>query len=144
MRRRIEDLRDSTRSATEEVPNVFLVRVERVRFRWHAHKPFYELRFSVLEPQNCAGQVISSRLYCITKALWKLAWFLRDFGYDSELFGRNEIDDRFLIGLQGVVKITHTINDTSLLHLDGFAPASQWEEFSATSPANLSGSEVAR
>jgi len=68
---------------------------------------------------------------------------LRDFGY--ELFGRrDEIDDKILIGPQGVVKVTHTINRTSLLHLDGFAPASQWEEFSATSPANLSGSEVAR
>src|SRR5712691_8554492 len=131
MRRRIEDLRDSTRSATEEVPNVFLVRVERVRFRWHAHKPFYELRFSVLEPQNRAGQAICSRLYCTPKALWKLGWFLRDFGYDSQLFGRDEIDDKIIVGLQGVV-FTHAINHTSLLHLDGFAPASQWEEFSAT------------
>jgi len=143
MRRRIEGLRDSTRSATEEVPNVFLVRVERVRFRWHAHKPFYELRFSVLEPQNRAGQAICSRLYCTPKALWKLGWFLRDFAYDSELFGRDEIDDRIIVGLQGVV-FTHATNHTSLLRLDGFAPASQWEEFSATSPANLSGSEVAK
>jgi hypothetical protein len=35
------------------------------------------------------------------------------------------------------------VNDTSLLNLDGFATASQWEELSAA-PANVSGSEVAR
>jgi len=41
-------------------------------------------------------------------------------------------DDKHLIGLCGVVQITHTIiNGTSLLNLEGFAPASQWEELSA-------------
>jgi len=35
-------------------------------------------------------------------------------------------------GLRGVVKISHTvINGISLINLDGFAPASQWEELSA-------------
>ena len=33
-------------------------------------------------------------LYCTPKALWKLSWFLRDFGYDTELLGRDEIDER--------------------------------------------------
>jgi len=43
--------------------------------------------------------------------------------------GRDEIDDKNLVGLSGVVKITHSIvNGTSLLNLDGFAPRSQWEE----------------
>ena len=27
------------------------------------------------------------------KALWKLDWFLRDFGYDTELLGRDEVDE---------------------------------------------------
>ena len=32
----------------------------------------------------------------------------------------------------GVVKISHTVvNGISLVNLDGFAPASQWEELSA-------------
>jgi len=35
------------------------------------------------------------------------------------------------------------MNGTSLLNLDGFAPASQWEELSAALPADVGGSEVA-
>jgi hypothetical protein len=46
-----------------------------------------------------------------------------------------------VIGLTGVVKISHVIiNGTFLLRLDGFAAASCWEELS---PANLDGSQVA-
>ncbi len=56
---------------------------------------------------------------------------VRDFGYDTELLGRDEIDDKNIVGLSGVVKITHSVvNGTSLLNLDGFAPRSQWEELS--------------
>jgi hypothetical protein len=28
--------------------------------------------------------------------LWKLNWFLRDFGYDADLLGQDEIDDKNL------------------------------------------------
>src|SRR5207249_12231419 len=43
-----------------------------------------------------------------------------------------------------VVKISHSVmNGTSLLNLDGFAPASQWEELSAALPADVGGSDVA-
>ena len=87
---------------------------------------------------------ITGRVYCTPKALWKLSWFLRDFGYDTELLGRDEVDEKNLVGLRGVVKISHTVmNGTSLLNLDGFAPASQWEELSAALPADVGGSEVA-
>jgi hypothetical protein len=73
--------------------------------------------------------------------LWKLNWFLRDFGYDTELLGRDEVDERQLVGLKGVVKISHIdFNGASLLRLDGFAPAGQWEELS---PANLDSPQVA-
>ena len=117
---------------------LFLVRVERAQYRWHARKPFYLLRFSILEPKELAGHLVNGRLYCSPKALWKLNWFLRDFGYDTELLGRDEIDDKSLIGLRGVVKISHVVlNGTSLLNLDGFAPASQWEELSTASSASL-------
>lgn len=72
------------------------------------------------------------RLYSTAKTLWKLNWFLRDFGYDTELLGRDEIEDRNLIGLRGVVKISHTVvNGTSLLNFDGFAPESRWQELAA-------------
>jgi hypothetical protein len=144
MRRRIEGLCNADQSSAGVFPDgLFLVRVERVQYRWHAQKPYCELRLEVLEPKKLAGHLISGRLYCSPKALWKLNWFLRDFGYDTELLGRDEIDDNNLVGLQGVVKIRHLVlNGTSLLNLDGFAPATQWEELATASSANTDGSEV--
>jgi hypothetical protein len=126
-----------------QVPDgVYLVRVHRAQYRWHAQKPFYSLQFVVLEPKQVAGSLMSGRIYCTEKALWKLSWFLRDFGYDAELLGRDELDSRALLKLHGVVKITHTtVNDTSLLHFEGFAPAARWEELSSSGGA--AGSEVA-
>ena len=101
--------------------------------RWHAQKPFYVLRLSVLEPKPFAGRSIVGRLYCTPKAMWKLGWFLRDFLYDPELLTRDEIDEHALRGLVGVVKISHTVvNGVSLVNFDGFAPASQWEELSTS------------
>ena len=50
------------------------------------------------------------------------------------LLGRDEVDEKALSGLRGVVKISHTtVNGISLLNFDGFAPASQWEELSSAS-----------
>ena len=145
MRRRIAGLHDADQSGAGEIPDgLFLVRVERAQHRWHAHKPYYVLRFTLLEPERLAGHSIVGRLYCSPRALWKLNWFLRDFGYDIELLGRDEIDDKNLVGLRGVVKVSHAVvNGTSLLNLDGFAPAAQWEELSATQRTSISGSEVA-
>ena len=145
MRRQIEGLHKADQSSAGVFPDgLFLVRVERARYRWHAQKPYYVLQLAVLEPKALVGHAIMGRLYCTPKALWKLSWFLRDFGYDAELLGRDEIDEKVLVGLRGVVKISHAVvNGASLLNLAGFAPASQWEELSAA-PANVSGSEVAR
>ena len=144
MKRRIQGLHGADRSAVDPIPDgLFLVRVDRARYRWQGQKPYYLLRFAVLEPKHMAGRSITSRVYCTPKALWKLSWFLRDFGYDTELLGRDEIDEKALVGLRGVVKISHTVmNGPSLLNLDGFAPASQWEELSGAPPANVSGSRV--
>jgi len=146
MRRRIHGLSETARPASDEVPDgVFLVRVDRAQYRWHSHKPFYRLRLTVLEPTEHAGKTIPGRVYCTAKALWKLGWFLRDFLYDSESLGREEIDEKALTGLRGVVKISHTtINGTSLLNLDGFAPASQWEELSSTSSPRKMNPELTR
>ena len=110
---------------------LFLVRVERIQYRWHRQKPFYAIQFSVVEPIPVAGNRLAARLSCSSKNLWKLNWFLRDFGYDPELLERNEIDDKSLLGLCGVIKISHSvINGTTVLDLDGFAPASRWRELS--------------
>jgi hypothetical protein len=142
MKRQITGLQAADRSAADQLPDgIFLTRVQEVSFRRQAQKPYYMIRLIILEPRCFAEQVISSRLYCSPKALWKLNWFLRDFGYDSELLSRDEVDERGLIGLQGVVKISHvTFNGTSLLRFDGFAPAGRWEELS---PANLDNPQMA-
>lgn len=144
MRRRIPGLHEADPSSAGEIlDGLFLVRVERVQYRWHAQKPYYLVRFAVLEPQHFAGRPIAGRIYCTPKALWKLTWFLRDFGYDSELLGRDEIEEKSLLGLRGVLKISRAVvNGTSLLNLDGFAPAAQWEELSPSAAASQ-GSGVA-
>ena len=144
MRRRIQGLHNADRSAADEVPDgLYLVRVTRAQYRWHAQKPFYSLRLSVLEPQELHGHIISGRLYCTAKALWKLGWFLRDFTYDPELLGRDEVDEKAMPGLTGVVKINHTVvNGTTLINFDGFAPASQWPEFSGPSVRGIIANEV--
>jgi hypothetical protein len=142
MRRQITGLHAADRGASDQVPDgVFLVRVQRVQFRRQAQKPYYTLALVILEPSRFSGHVLSSRLYCGPKALWKLNWFLRDFGYDAELLGRDEVDETQLVGLKGVVKISHIVfNRASLIRLDGFAPAGRWEELS---PANLDNPQVA-
>ncbi len=146
MKRRIQGLHEADHSgATQVRDGLFLVRVERAQHRWHARKPFYLLRFSILEPKELSGHAIAGRLYCTPRALWKLNWFLRDFGYDTEMLGQDEIDDKGLIGLSGVVKISHVVVEgTSLLNLDAFAPASHWEEPPNGSPANAATHEVMR
>jgi hypothetical protein len=146
VKRRIQGLHDADLSAASRIRDgLLLVRIERANHRWDSRKPFYLLRFSILEPKELAGHSVAGRLYCTPRALWKLNWFLRDFGYDAELLGQDEIDDRNLVGLRGVVKISHVVvNGASLLNLDGFAPASQWEKLSTSLPANTPVPEVTR
>jgi hypothetical protein len=133
MKRRFAGLQE-TDSANTMQDGIFLVRVQKVEYRWHAQKPFYILRLCVIEPKELSEKMISGRLYCTSKALWKLGWFLRDFLYDPDLLGREEIDEKALFGLRGVVKVSHTtLNGRSWLNFDGFAPASQWEELSSAS-----------
>jgi len=136
MRRQIEGLHDAGDSAASNLPDgLLLVRVIRSQHRWESHKPYYWLSFSILEPIEIAGRSFTGRIYSTPKALWKLNWFLRDFGYDTDLLGRDEIDDKRLVGLHGVVKITHTVlNGRTLLNLDGFAPAARWQELSSATP----------
>ncbi len=142
MKRQLPGLADAARDSRSEIPDgIFLVRVDGAQFRWHARKPFYLLRLSILEPKALAGQPIVGRLYCTQKAMWKLGWFLHDFLYDPELLVHEQIDEKALPGLCGVVKISHTVvRGISLINLDGFAPASQWEELSTVAAASSSAS----
>src|SRR3954464_3765967 len=116
-------------TANESIENriadgLFLGRVERAQYRGRRQKPYYLLLFKLVEPKSLACQRFSARLYCTSKALWKFNWFLRDFGYDPELLERDEIDEKHLIGLTGVVKTTRAVlNGTCVLALEGFAPS---------------------
>jgi hypothetical protein len=145
MRRYFESLHPADVSTIHSVPDgIFLVRVDRTQYRWHKQKPFYEIRFAVLKPKHLTGCFMTGRLYCTSKAMWKLSWFLRDFGYDAELLAKNEIDDKALIDLWGVVKVSEvSVHGISAFNFDGFAPAARWEDLSVFADPNPRGSEVA-
>jgi hypothetical protein len=140
MKRHVPGLSETARDSRPEVPDgMFLVRVDHAQYRWQAQKRFYVLRLFILEPTPFAGRSIVSRLYCTPNAMWKLGWSLRDFLYDPELLSQDEVDEHALSGLTGVVKISHTVrNGISLVNLDGFAQASQWEELSGRRPHSAS------
>src|SRR5713101_2068621 len=131
MKRHIPGLHRESQNGDDILEGLFLVRVERAFYRWHPQKPFFALRLAILEPKEHADQTLSGRLYCTAKALWKLNWFLRDFGYDTDLLGRDEVDEKALLGLRGVVRTSRTtLNGRSFLNLEAFAPADEWEELS--------------
>jgi hypothetical protein len=144
LRRYFESLRPADLSAIHSVPDgLFLVRVDRVQYRWHKQKPYYEIRFAVLEPKHLTGCFMTGRLYCTPRAIWKMSWFLRDFGYDSELLGKNAIDDKALVNLRGVVKVSQVnVHGISVFTFDSFAPAARWEDLSILTEGDRGGSEV--
>ena len=138
MKRRFQGLASTAQEGREVPDGVFLVRVDQVRYSREHQKPFSTVRFCVLEPETVAGRTFPGRLYCTPKALWKFSWFLRDFGYDPELLGRDEVEEKGLIGLRGMVKLSHTVvNGRTLVNLDAFAPASAWESISSPAPPPL-------
>jgi hypothetical protein len=68
--------------------------------------------------------------------MWKLNWFLRDFGYDADLFERDEVDEKALLGLRGVLRTSRSIWGRRVFqNLEAFAPAGEWEQ--AESPRKL-------
>ena len=128
MRRHIPGLHSLQQDPESTLDGLFLVRVDRAGYRWHRQKSFLELRFIILEPEAVASRSFSGRLYCTDRALWKLNWFLRDFGYDTELLNRDQVDEKALLNLQGIIRTSHTtMNGRSYQNLDAFAPASEWE-----------------
>ena len=131
MKRHIPGLHTESKNAEDFLEGLFLVRVDRVNYRWHPQKPCFLIRFAILEPEELRSRCISGRLYCTPKALWRLNWFLRDFGYDTDLLGRDEVDEKALVGLKGVIRTSRkTLAGRSFLNLDGFAPATEWENLS--------------
>jgi len=128
MRRHFPGLHAEAPRADNFLEGIFLARVDRAYYRWHPQKPFFILSFTVLEPKEFASRKIAGRLYCTEKSLWKLNWFLRDFGYDSDLLGRDEVDEKALLNLTGILRTTRkAFAGRMFLNLEGFAPSSEWE-----------------
>jgi hypothetical protein len=134
MKRQIPGLHLNQRGLESRLEGLFLVRVSQARYRWHPQKPFVEIRFNVLEPKSFEARSLSGRLYCTEKALWKLNWFLRDFGYDAQLLKDDQVDERALFNLRGVVRTSWTtLNGRSYQNLDAFAPEGDWEALDCSS-----------
>jgi len=144
MKRHIPGLHSLRQDRDHLLEGLFLVRVDGASYRWHPQKSFLSLRFVVLEPEFFAGRTIVGRLYCTERALWKLNWFLQDFGYDRDLLGRDEVEEKALLNLRGVLRTSHvTLNGRSFQNLEAFAPAAEWEELSCESIPQIKGQENA-
>jgi len=134
MKRQIPGLHLDQSGADGRLEGLFLVRVERARYRWHPQKPFVEIRFVVVEPKLFETRSFSGRLYCTERALWRLNWFLRDFGYDAQLLKDDQVDEKALFNLRGVVRTSYTtLNGHSYQNLEAFAPEADWEALDCTS-----------
>ena len=130
MRIRIQGLNQPS----ERIPlveGVYRARVVRFEPAGHAPHPCRAATFLILEPPPYAGRHIRTRLYCHDRALWKLRWFLSDFRYDPELMAAEELDDRRVVGLEGLIRLAYWGADGhKRLDVQGFAPSERWEELS--------------
>jgi len=131
MKRQIPGLH-SAELGESPLEGLFLVRVEWASYRWHAQKSLLNVRFVILEPESFHNRSFSARFYCTARALWKLNWFLRDFGYDQELLADDQVDEKALVNLRGVVRTSHvTLMGRTFQNVEAFAPAGDWEELSS-------------
>jgi hypothetical protein len=116
-----------------------LVRVESAEYHHDSRKPFFAIELELLQPKLPPYGCLLGRLYCTPRALWKLNWFLRDFGYDTDLLGREQIDDKALVGLVGIVRTTRRmLAGRSFLNFEAFAPKAEWDFLSSTAGPSAS------
>ena len=140
MKRQIPGLHFNQHGVENTLDGLFLVRVERAQYRWRPQKPFVEFQFGVLEPKVFVGRSFSARLYCTERALWKLNWFLRDFGYDGQLLKDDRVDEKALLNLRGVLRTSYTtLYGRSYQNLEAFAPEADWETLDCSSLAHSDG-----
>jgi hypothetical protein len=74
MRRHIPGLHSPQQTLENSLDGLFLVRVDRASYRWHAQKPFLALQFVVLEPIIFESQSFAGRLYCTKRAMKRRCW----------------------------------------------------------------------
>jgi hypothetical protein len=103
---------------------LFLVRIASARFR----RQRCTLQLEVLEPAEHAGLQIQTTLELAEDRLWKLAWLLKDFHYDTKLLSIDQIDPAKMVGLTGVVKISDgDLVSGRSYRIDACAPSSAWQ-----------------
>jgi hypothetical protein len=143
MKRHIPGLHSRQQNGEQPLEGLFLVRVEWTSYRWHPQKAFLQVRFVVLQPASFERRSFSGRLYSTERALWKLNWFLRDFGYDMELLSQDQMDEKALVNLRGVVRTTHvTLNGHTFQNLEAFAPEADWDELSHSEASESQAQEL--
>ena len=124
------------------VEGAYRARVVRFEPAGHAPRPCRAATFLILEPPAYAGRHVRTRLYCHERALWKLRWFLSDFRYDPELLAGEELDDRRVVGLEGVIRLAYWGADGhKRLDVQGFAPSERWEELAGVPAACAASAE---
>lgn len=116
-------------SDQQPIPDgTYLLRVARAQLRWARQKRFYSVTLLVEAPEVWKGTGVYGEFDCGPKVLWRLNWFLRDFGYNTALLERDEIDEQRLVGLIGVVRISHEVrHGRPHANFEGFAPAAYWD-----------------
>jgi len=123
---------------------LYRARVVRFEPAGHAAKPCRTATFLILEPLPYAGRYVRTRLYCHERALWKLRWLLSDFGYDAGLMAAEELDDRRVVGLEGVIRLSFWGSDGHRrLDVQGFAALDRWAELPQNQTPCTQATEVA-
>jgi hypothetical protein len=126
MKRKIPGLCQSPTVDQKHAAGTYLVRV--VSARYYTHRiPCLGLTFIIDDPADHRGLKIISRIDCRPKSFWKLSWFLKDFGYDPALLYDDEIDEKAIVGLRGVITISNRVRgQQSSCKIQSFAPAHLW------------------
>ena len=144
MRIKIQGL-NHTRERLPLVEGLYRALVVRFEPAGHAANPCRTASFLILEPASYRGRHVRTRLYCHDRALWKLRWFLADFGYDAELLAAEELDDRRVVGLEGVIRLAYWGTDGSRrLDVEGFAASERWAELCQAQTPSAVATETAR
>ena len=125
MKRKIPGLSQPSEAAGQSA-NTYLVRVVNARYR-ASRLPQLTLTFTIVEPADQRGLKIIGQLDCRPKSFWKLGWFLKDFGYDPALLYDDEIDEKAMVGLEGVITISNRVKaPQQSCKFHSFAPAHLW------------------
>jgi hypothetical protein len=89
------------------VEGSYLARVVRFGPAGHAAKPCVAATFLILGTVPYSDRYVRTRLYCHDRALWKLRWFVHDFNYGADLLAGDDLDDRGVVGLEGVIRLAY-------------------------------------